>query len=120
GVDHHFHLGDGVGAIGVVCADVDGDILGNIGNNGTQHLAIEGVVDLQVLVLCGVDAIVPDGLIDAFFREVVGQDHITGVVGVAPLALMVVLVVGGGHVPALVQGHDVLLIAGVVTAGADG
>ncbi|SCJ72325.1 Uncharacterised protein [uncultured Flavonifractor sp.] len=120
GVDHHFHLGDGVGGVGVVHADVDAHILGDVGDDGTQHLAVEGVVDLQVLVLGGVDAVVPDGLIQAVLREVVGQDNVTGIVGVAPLALVVVLVVGGGHMPALVQGHDVLLIAGVVAAGADG
>src|SRR5699024_888767 len=98
--------------------DVDADILGDLGDNGAQQLAVEGVVDLQVLVLGGVDPPVADGLVDALLGEVIGQDNVAGVVGVAPLALVVVLIVGGSHVPALVQGHDVLLIAGVVAAGA--
>ena len=33
---------------------------------------------------------------------------------------MVILIVGGSNVPALVQSQGVLLVAGVVTAGADG
>ncbi len=51
--------------------------------------------------------------------EVVGQDDVAGVVGVAPLALVVVLVVRRGDVPALVEGHDVVLVARVIAARAD-
>ena len=51
--------------------------------------------------------------------RVVGEDNVTGVVGIAPAALVVVLIVGGSQMPALIQRHDVLLIAGIVAAGAD-
>ena len=54
-----------------------------------------------------------------FFTEIVGQDNVTGIVGVAPLALVVVLVVGRSDMPALIQSHGVVLIAGIVAARAD-
>ena len=46
-------------------------------------------------------------------------DDVAGVVGVAPAALVVILVVGRGDVPALVERHDVLLVAGIIAACAD-
>ena len=119
GVDDDLHLGYGVGGIGVEQGDLEIQGLGDLLDDGAQQHAVDGVTDLQVLVLGGVDPVSPDGLVDALLGEVIGQDHVTGVVGVAPLALVVVLVVGGSQMPALVQGHGVLLVAGVVAAGAD-
>ncbi len=116
GVDDDFHLADGVGLIGIVNGDIDVQLLGHLGDAGAQQQTVDGVADLQVLILGGVHTHVTDGLIDAFLAEVVGQDHVTGVVGVAPLTLVVVLVVGGSHVPALIQSHGVVLIAGIVAA----
>ena len=116
GVDDDFHLADGVGLIGIVDGDIDVQLLGHLGDAGAQQQTVDGVADLQVLILGGVHTHVTDGLIDAFLAEVVGQDHVTGVVGVAPLTLVVVLVVGGSHVPALIQSHGVVLIAGIVAA----
>ena len=60
-----------------------------------------------------------DGGVDALLAEVVGDDDVAGVIGVAPLALVVILVICGGYMPALIQGHGVILIAGIVAAGAD-
>ena len=120
GVGHYLHPGDGIGGIRVIHADVDAGSLRHHLNDRAHHLPIEGVADLQILILGGVDPIVADGLIDALHREVVGEDHVPGVICIAPLALVVVLIVGGGHMPALVQGHDVLFVAGIVAALSDG
>ena len=119
GVDHHLHLGDGVALVGIVDGDLKIQLLGDLGDTGAHHLTVDGVAQLQVLILGGVHPQGPDGLVDALFGEVVGEDNVTGVVGIAPAALVVVLVVGGSQVPALIQRHDVLLIAGIVAAGAD-
>ena len=119
GVDYYFHLSDGIGGIGIVNADLDVQLLGNRRDVGAHHLTVDGVAQLQVLILGGVHTHGADGLVDALLGKVIGEDNVAGIVGVAPLALVVILVVGGGQVPALIQGHDVLLIAGIVAAGAD-
>ena len=119
GVDHHLHLGDGIRAVGIVNADLDVQLAGYCLNSGAHHEAVDGVAQFQVLILGGVHAQSADGVVDALLGKVIGEDNVAGIVGIAPLALMVILVVGGGQVPALIQGHDVLLIAGIVTAGAD-
>ena len=119
GVDHHLHLGDGIRAVGIVNADLDVQLAGYCLNAGAHHEAVDGVAQFQVLILGGVHAQSADGVVDALLGKVIGEDDVTGVIGVAPLALMVILVVGGGQVPALIQRHDVLLIAGIVAAGAD-
>ena len=120
GVDHHLHLGDGVGAVRIVNADLDVQLAGHRLDAGAHHETVDGVAQLQILILGGVHAQGADGVVDALLGKVIGEDDVTGVIGVAPLALMVILVVGGGQVPALIQRHDVLLIAGIVAAGADG
>ena len=119
GVDHHLHLGDGIRAVGIVNADLDVQLAGYCLNSGAHHEAVDGVAQFQVLILGGIHTQGADGVVDALLGKVIGEDDVTGVIGVAPLALMVILVVGGGQVPALIQRHDVLLIAGIVAAGAD-
>ena len=119
GVDHHLHLGDGIRAVGIVNADLDVQLAGYCLNAGAHHEAVDGVAQFQILILGGIHTQGADGVVDALLGKVIGEDDVTGVIGVAPLALMVILVVGGGQVPALIQRHDVLLIAGIVAAGAD-
>ena len=119
GVGHHLHLGDGVGGVGIVDSDLDIQLIGDLGDAGAHHKPVDGVGQLQILILGGIHTQSADGLVDALLAEIVGEDNIPGIVGIAPLALVVILVVGGGQVPALIQRHDVLLIAGIVAAGAD-
>ena len=119
GVDDQLDLLDGIGGVGIVEGDVEGQLLGDLGDDGAERHAVDGVADLEVLVLGGVDAHVAHGLIDALLGEIIGQDDVTGVVGVAPAALVVILVVGRSEVPALVQRLDVLAVARVVAARAD-
>ena len=118
GVDDQLDLGDGIGAVGIVEGDLEVQLLGNV-DDGAHHVAIDRVVDFEVLVLGGVHTARSERCIDAVFGKVVGQDDVAGVVGVAPLALVVILVVGRGDVPALVERHDVLLVAGIIAACAD-
>ena len=119
GVGHHLHLGDGVGGVGIVDGDLDIQLIGDLGDAGAHHKTVDGVGQLQILILGGVHAQSADGLVDAVLGKAIGEDDVAGIVGIAPLALVVILVVGGGQVPALIQRHDVLLIAGIVAAGAD-
>ena len=119
GVGHHLHLGDGVGGVGIVDGDLDIQLIGDLGDAGAHHKAVDGVGQLQILILGGVHAQSADGLVDALLGKAIGEDDVAGIVGIAPLAFVVILVVGGGQVPALIQCHDVLLIAGIVAAGAD-
>ena len=119
GVGHHLHLGDGVGGVGIVDGDLDIQLIGDLGDAGAHHKTVDGVGQLQILILGGVHAQSADGLVDALLGKAIGEDDVAGIVGIAPLALVVILVVGGGQVPALIQRHDVLLIAGIVAAGAD-
>ena len=118
GVDDQFDLGDGIGAVGIVEGDLEVQLLRNV-NDGAHHVAVDRVVQFEVLVLGGVHTACSERCVDAGFGEVVGQDDVAGVVGVAPLALVVILVVGRGDVPALVERHDVLLVAGIIAACAD-
>ena len=121
GVDNDLNLGNGVGLVGVKDSDVDVQLFGNglLGNDGAQGEVIQSITDFKVLVLGGIDAVGADGLIDALFSEVVGQDDIAGIIGVAPTALVVILVVGRSDFPALVQSAIILLVAGIVAACAD-
>ena len=118
GVDDQFDLGDGIGAVGIVEGDLEVQLLGNV-DDGAHHVAVDRVVQIEVLVLGGVHTARSERCIDAVFGKVVGQDDVAGVVGVAPAALVVILVVGRGDVPALVERHDVLLVAGIIAACAD-
>ncbi len=118
GVDDQLDLGDGIGTVGIVEGDLEVQLLGNV-NDGAHHVAVDRVVQFEVLVLGGVHTARSERFVDAGFGEVVGQDDVTGVVGVAPAALVVILVVGRGDVPALVERHDVLLVAGIIAACAD-
>ena len=118
GVDDQFDLGDGIGAVGIVEGDLEVQLLRNV-DDGAHHVAVDRVVQLEVLVLGGVHTARSERCIDAVFGKVVGQDDVAGVVGVAPAALVVILVVGRGDVPALVERHDVLLVAGIIAACAD-
>ena len=118
GVDDQFDLGDGIGAVGIVEGDLEVQLLRNV-DDGAHHAAVDRVVQIEVLVLGGVHTARSERCIDAVFGKVVGQDDVAGVVGVAPAALVVILVVGRGDVPALVERHDVLLVAGIIAACAD-
>ena len=118
GVDDQLDLGDGIGAVGIVEGDLEVQLLGNV-DDGAHHVAVDRVVQIEVLVLGGVHTACSERCIDAVFGKVVGQDDVAGVVGVAPAALVVILVVGRGDVPALVERHDVLLVAGIIAACAD-
>ena len=118
GVDDQLDLGDGIGAVGIVEGDLEVQLRGNV-DDGAHHVAVDRVVQFEVLVLGGVHTARSERCIDAVFGKVVGQDDVTGVVGVAPAALVVILVVGRGDVPALVERHDVLLVAGIIAACAD-
>ena len=118
GVDDQLDLGDGIGAVGIVEGDLEVQLLGNV-DDGAHHVAVDRVVQIEVLVLGGVHTARSERCIDAVFGKVVGQDDVAGVVGVAPAALVVILVVGRGDVPALVERHDVLLVAGIIAACAD-
>ena len=118
GVDDQLDLGDGIGAVGIVEGDLEVQLLGNV-DDGAHHVAVDRVVQLEVLVLGGVHTARSERCIDAVFGKVVGQDDVAGVVGVAPAALVVILVVGRGDVPALIERHDVLLVAGIIAACAD-
>ena len=118
GVDDQLDLGDGIGAVGIVEGDLEVQLLRNV-NDGAHHVAVDRVVQFEVLVLGGVHTARSERCVDAVFGKVVGQDDVAGVVGVAPAALVVILVVGRGDVPALVERHDVLLVAGIIAACAD-
>ena len=119
GVHHYLDLGYGVAVIRIVDRDLDVDVLAHCvrAQLAAHHVAVQGVAYLKVLVLGGVEAALPDGIKQPLLGERVRVDDVPGVVGVAPAALVVILVVGRGNVPALVKGHYVLLIARVVAAG---
>ena len=78
--------------------------------NRTHDIVVQGVVDLQIVVLGGVHRHGAHGVVDALLGEVVGIDDVTAGVAVAPAALVVVLVVRRRKVPALVQRHRVVLV----------
>ena len=118
GVDDQLDLGDGIGAVGIVEGDLEVQLLRNV-DDGAHHVAVDRVVQLEVLVLGGVHTARSERFVDAVFGKVVGQDDVAGVVGVAPAALVVILVVCRGDMPALVERHDVLLVAGIIAACAD-
>ena len=59
------------------------------------------------------------GAVDADLGEIVRQDDVAAGVGIAPVALMVILVVRGRHVPAHGQAEIILLIRREVARAAD-
>ena len=119
GVDDQLHLRDGIGVIRIHDGDIEFQLLRDTLNDGAHGQVIDRVEQLEILVLGGVDAVVADGVVDALLGKALRQHDITGVVGIAPLALVVVLIVGRRKVPALVQSQRVLLVAGIVAACTD-
>ena len=123
----HIEIAELVAGIRIVQGDLNRDLLGLVILVHRGDIAelvpgvadLELVVDLQVLVLGGVDASGIQCAVDADLGEVVGQNDVTAGVGVAEVALVVVLVVGGGQVPAHTQGLVVLGIGGEVAGAAD-
>ena len=119
GVCNQLDLLDRVAAVRITERHVEAQLLRLFRDGGAEHHAVDGVADFEVLVLGGVHAHVTDGGVDALFAEIIGQDDVAGIVGVAPAALVVILVVGRGEVPALVQSLDVFAVARIVAACAD-
>ena len=118
-VDDYLYLGiAGVG--GVADLGLYSDPLLLLGQDGAHSVAVERIQDGQIVVLGGVHPVVGNGIVNALISQVRGQHHTAGGVGVAPVTLVVVLVVCGGHMPPLVQSTGVVLIAGEVAAGANG
>ena len=116
GVYDDLDLGDGVTAVRVGYLNADIKLIGDLSDAAAELHAVHGVVQLKILVLGGVHAHRSDSVIDALFGEVVGEDDVACVVCVAPFALVVILIVGGSDVPALIQRHCVVLIAGIIAA----
>ena len=119
GVYDDLDLCDGVGCIGIIDLDINVKLFGDLGDLRTELETVHGVVKLKVLVLGGVHTHAAHCLVNALFGEVIGENNVTGVVGIAPLALVVVLVVGGSDMPALIESHYVVLIAGIIAACTD-
>ena len=92
-------------AVGVGDARLDADgveLLTVLERDDAAHEGVvQIVVDREVLVLGGVDAALSHGGVEAGLREVVGHDDVAAGVGVAPLALVVILVVRRRDMPAL-------------------
>ena len=88
-------------------------------DDGAHDLFVQVVVDVEVLVLGRVAAALRHRAVQARLGEVVGQENVAAGVGVAPLALVVILVVGRRDVPALGKALVVLGIARPVGAAAD-
>ena len=106
--------------IGNAGGDVDFRDLSVAGVNDRAHdLVVQVVENAQVLILGRVDAALGHCPIQTGFGEVVRQDNVAAGVGIAPLALVVILIVGGRDVPALGKTLVILGIAGPVGAAAD-
>ena len=105
--DLHLHV-TGVG--GVADLGGDGHALLLLVQDGTHGVAVEGVEDGQVVVLGGVHPIIGDSVVDGLLGEVIGQYHAAGGVGVSPVALVVILVVGRSHMSALVKSTGVVFV----------
>ena len=119
GVDDQLHLGDGVLLVRIHDGNIKLQHLGNRFNDGAHRQVIDRIAELKVLILRCVDTVVADRIVDALLRGLLNKKDVAGIVGVAPLCLVVVLVVGRSQMPALVQCQRVLLVAGIVTGPAD-
>ena len=105
-----------ISAVGWI-ADFSDDLYGFLlPDDGAHHVAVERIAYREVVVLSGIDAVIGNGVVYRIFREFARQNDAAGGVGIAPVALVVVLVVRRGDVPALVQRAGVILVAGEVAA----
>ena len=116
----NLNLPDGVISIGVRQGDRNLHLaVGEVIDDAAHRHVVQRVDDGQVLVLGGVHPALGHGFVEAFLGEIVSQDHRAAGIGVAPLPLVVILVVGGGHMPATAERHIIVLIAREVAVGAD-
>ena len=120
-VDDDFHLANNaVGGVGQIHGNAQ--FLTHIlcGDDRAHQLSVQGVVDMQVVILGGINTVVAQGIIDTLSGQIVRQGHSTGGVGIAPHTSVVILVVGGSYMPALIQSTGIIFIRGEIAAGADG
>ena len=120
-VANHFDLGNRIASVRIVQCHLNIDFFSRIKifKDCTHRVFVQLVMDFQVLVFRCVNTSFTDCLVDAFLTEIFCQDNITGIIGIAPSALVVVLVVGRRHVPALIKCQRILLIARIISARTD-
>ncbi len=104
--------------VGEACRDVNRLQLTVI-NDGAKQLIVQVVIDLQILVFRRIEATGCKCLIDSGLCKIVGQNDIAAGVGVAPFALVVILVIGGRDMPALGQRQIILGVAGEIATAAN-
>ena len=100
-VRHHFHIADGL-VRGVAQENGDFRFL-RFGDDAAHDRAVQRIINGEVAVLGGVDPAVLHGVVQRFLRQRLCQNHGARTARVAPLSIVVILVVGGRHVPALIQ-----------------
>ena len=119
-VDQNVHLDRaGVGRVGKNRLQMDG-ILHVLAREDRSHfIVVQRVVDAEIVVLRRVDAAVSHCVVDIVSRQTVGHNDAARRVGVAPMALVVVLIVGRRDVPAEVERSGVFLVGREIAGGAD-
>ena len=119
-VDDHIHLDiSGIGGVGNQRLQTDGFAHILFRQDGTHFVTIQRVIDAEIIILRRIDTAVANCVINVVSGQAVRHDNGTGRVGVAPVALMVILIVGGRNMPAKIQRSGVFLIGGEVAGGAD-
>ena len=82
-----------------------------VGQHGTKEIAVQFVQDLQVRILRGIDPAGAQSGSESLLCQSFRIDHSPSAVSGAPGTVVIVLVVGWGHMPACVQGHGVGIVA---------
>ena len=104
----NLHFAYGLRGVAEVGVNVNGGLRRQ---NGTHGRSVKGIVDSKISVLGGINPPLPHGFIEAFLCQSVRQKHGSACVCVAPCAVMVVLAVGGAHVPSGIQGFNILIVS---------
>ena len=87
--------------------------------NRTHNVAIQSVVDSQIVIFCCIDTVVTHCIVDIGLSQSVYQNNASAGIGIAPQALMVILVIRGCHMPALIQSAGIILVRGEITGRAN-
>ena len=105
--DLHFRLTGSVRRVGYFRFDIDLILLVK---DRPHCISVQGIQDGQIVVLCSVYAVVLHRVVNRILGKSVGEHNASCRVGVAPVAFVVVLIVGRRHMPSFVKSSCVIAV----------
>ena len=112
----HFGLTGGVCGVGYLRFDIN---LVLLVKDRAHCISVQGIQNGEIIVLCGVYTVVLHCVVNRILGKSVGEHNASCCVGIAPVAFVVVLIVGRRHVPSLIEGSCVIAVGREISRASD-